>query len=590
MTADSVSPPTAPQLHTSFNVEVAMRDGAILRCNVTRPVGEGRWPVILMRTPYDKDGWVVSATMDILQIARSGYVVIVQDTRGRFASDGEFQPFVDDGRDGADTIEWAAAQPYASGDVFLFGYSYCAFTQWAAAVERPPALRAFAPFVPIGSPWRSFIFRGGAFELGTLALWFMIVGQDRLTRRYRDEADHRTAALVALGEAIGALDRDGYSALPLERFEPLAQLGLETEFSDLVLSREDGISPLASGLAAAQACQLVEVPALIVTGWYDVFASGALDQYVAMRSSAGSSAARTGTRLIVGPWNHQMGGNIIGERNFGLAAAPSAVNGVGLGTCAVNFFNSHIQGTPAGEQPVRLFVMGVNQWRDEAEWPLAREQATSYYLHSGAPAKLSLEPGKTPPSRYDYDPADPAPTHGGSGIGLAELAGPRDQRLIEGRDDILVFTSEALPAPLEVTGIPIAEIWAASTAEDTDFVVRLIDVAPDGTAYNISEGIVRARYRENPDEPGQARPLVPGEPTLFRIELTPTSNVFKSGHRLRVHVTSSNFPRWDRNLNIMSRDGATLADAIVAQQTIFHSAVHSSRVILPVIPLPAEGD
>lgn len=241
--------------------------------------------------------------------------------------------------------------------------------------------------------------------------------------------------------------------------------------------------------------------------------------------------------------------------------------------------------------PVKIFVMGANVWRDEQEWPLARAVETRLYLSSGGNANtlhgdgvLSPKAEASAPDHFIYNPANPVRTHGGNALGLTLLAGPRDQRCIEERHDVLVYSSAILDDDLEVTGPVSVELWASTSAEDTDFVARLVDVDPHGVAFNLCEGILRARYRERPTDMHEVRPIVPGEPTLYRIELSPTSNLFKRGHRIRLDVTSSCFPRWARNLGILNDRDATLADAASATQTVLHDEQYPSCVVLPVIP------
>lgn len=587
-----MSLPSQAENDILFQVDVPMsaRDGVILRGNIARPAGEGQWPVIVVRTPYSKDAPTMNPVLDPIGLAREGFVVVVQDVRGRFTSDGDFVPFVAEEADGADLIAWAAAQPFSTGDVFALGASYQGFAQWAAATQRPAALRAIAPHQSPSTPWHSFFFRGGVPELGGVASWLLSLAPDILLRRHRENPTELGAALTRLLVEIDALATDGFASLPLTPFAPLARHGLD-EYLTALLTPDEVLSPLLQAHIAAQQYEQITVPALISGGWYDYFCQGAIDQFVGMRTRGGSSQARERTRLIIGPWTHAVQGSINGERNFGLGVVVGAAGRGGLRAETVRFFREQLGDAKASGAPVTIFVMGANVWRDEDEWPLARTQETAWYLASNGHANglsgdgsLSPTMRSSPPDHFVYDPAAPVPTWGGNNLGATELAGPRDQRVIEQRADVLVYTSEVLPVDLEVTGSAVVELWFASSAPDTDVVARLVDVLPDGTAYNVAEGILRARYRHTPKMMGAGVPLSPNELARLLIELTPTSNVFKAGHRIRLDLTSSGFPRWARNLNIWEQHGATLAQAQTAHQTVLHDEAHPSRVILPIIP------
>jgi uncharacterized protein len=587
-------PSTIPvtELTVECNVGVSMRDGAILRCDIARPKGEGRWPTIVVRTPYSKDTWWGYGFAMVHILAKQGFVVIVQDTRGRYSSEGggDYVPFVSDGPDGADTIAWAAALPFSSGDVFAMGISYHGFTQWASATQQPPALKAIAPCQSWSSPWRSLVYRGGVLELGGLAGWCMGIGGNVLMRRHKDDPAALMAAMGPYMAAFNALSSDGINSLPLDRFEPLAANQIGDAFFALIGATRTSNSPMMQAMTAASDYAKVTVPAYILGGWYDFFVQGAIDQFVGMRAGAATPDARERTRLVMGPWTHGGQTQISGERNFGPFSMPMVMGPGGVAGDMLKFFREQITGSAPSAAPVKIFVMGANVWRDEQEWPIARTRVVSWVLSSTGHAAsrpddgmIGPDAGPSVPDRFVYDPAHPIPTCGGASLGSSDLAGPRDQTRIEARADVAVYTSQVLAEPLEVTGSAVVELWIASEVEDTDFVARLVDVQPDGIAYNVADGILRARYRDDPEQMGPGKRLVPGEPTLMRIELTPTSNLFKTGHRLRLDVTSSCFPRWARNLNIWDQASATLAEARIARQTIFHDEAHPSRVLLPVI-------
>lgn len=567
---------------------VPTRDGALLKCNVARPAGDGRWPVIVCRTPYGKDSFKSDPLMDLTGIAREGFVVVLQDVRQRFRSggDGDFVPFVHEGADGEDLVAWAAAQPFSTGDVFAVGASYSGVAQWAAAVRQPAALRAIAPHQSPSNPASSLFFRGGVLELECVVPWLLAFHVNTIMRRHAQDPAAMGRALTTLLADLDTELASALASLPIDPLAPLARHGLDAALHDIVAGDAAQQSPMWRALCEAQAFERVTVPALISGGWYDIFCQGAIDQFIGMCTRGGSAEARERTRLIVGPWTHASQSATQGERYFGLRSSAGAMGKGGLRGETLRFFRE-----PVAAAPVTIFVMGANEWRDEHEWPIARTTWTPWHLSSGGHANslegdgvLSADARPSAADRFDYDPANPVPTWGGGIIGIAELAGPRDQRVIERRDDVLVYTSDVLARDMEVTGSVVVELWAASSAVDTDFVARLVDVQPDGTAYNVADGILRGRYRADANVRGDGVPLVPFEPALFRIELTPTSNLFKAGHRIRLDVTSSCFPRWARNLNVWDERGATLADATVAHQQILHDAQFASRVLLPVVP------
>lgn len=581
-----MSDPLPSEVIIHYDVPCTLADGTVLRADIARPAGEGRWPVILARTPYGK-ATAPGFTTDLTHGARHGFVTIIQDVRGRGTSDGKaaFRAWVDEGCDGAEAVEWAATLPWSDGAVYMSGPSYLGFVQWAAAAEAPPSLRAINPIVPVGPFRRSFVFCGGVLELELNGYWWTMIGVEALLR----SPDAGQAAVSQVAGALEALARDhGYDHLPLSRFEPVAGSPLGAQLFELL--RENGDGAFSAASARANDYTRITVPALVVAGWYDIFVRSSLDQFVGMRSSGGSEAARTRTRLIVGPWAHHPQGKMTGERISPGSAAIQALNPFGHMGLAARYF-ADLAAEADDAAPVKIWVMGAEKWRDEWEWPPARTVVSPWYLSSGGHANssegdglLAPEQGRGEPAdNFCYDPANPVPTRGGAVFGVSCVPGGSDQTVIERRDDVLVYTSAVLDADMEVTGMPVVELWFATDVVDTDFVARLVDLHPDGTARLISDGILRARYRNDPDSYIPAPPLEPGRPYLMRIELLPTSNLFKAGHRLRLDVTSSCFPRWARNLNIWDEWGGTLADARVAHQQVLHDDAHPSRVLLPVV-------
>ena len=569
-----------PQAITvEFDVEAPMRDGTLLRANIYRPAGDGRWPVLLTRLPYGKDFAIAGLVLDPAQAARQGYVVIIQDTRGRFRSDGDWAPFRTEAADGVDTIAWAAALPFADGQVGMFGASYFGFTQWAAAVQQPPALKALAPMITWADPFNGVGYRAGALELGTAANWHLNMGLGVLVRRHGQNLAALGPAVFALCREIDALSSSGYWSLPIAEFTPVRRHAVAPAFFDTITAPLDRAQEPASYTAILGRHDQVQVPTFNIGGWYDIFLADTIANFAAMRAQ-GKPA-----KLLIGPWSHTRQTSMLGDINFGFGAQAAFINlQTDLASQHLRWFDHWLKGRDTGmlaEPPIKLFVMGANVWRDEPAWPLARARNTPYYLRAGG--ELSPEPPDAePPDRYDYDPSNPAPTHGGALLMTPEYpAGPLDQRSIEARADVLVYRTAPLERDTEITGPIGLRLWAASSAPDTDFVARLTDIAPNGRSFNLTDGIIRARYRGFAQ--GQPPTLIePGRAYEYAIDLWATSNLFRAGHRIGLQITSSCFPRWDRNPNTGHPFGAD-AELQVAHQTLLHDREHPSQVLLPLV-------
>jgi hypothetical protein len=585
------------QVTVDFDVSATMRDGVLLRANVYRPVGDGRWPVLLTRLPYGKDLPGASSVLDPLTAARRGYVVIVQDTRGRFASEGAWEPMRNEALDGLDTLAWAAQLPYSNGEVGMFGASYFGFTQWATAVHNPPELKVMAPYITWNDPLNGLIFRGGAFELGTSASWQLMMGANVLMRRHMPDADPAQMGMDLYGwvQDFDALGPQGYWSLPLKAYSPLAFKDIAPAFFEPIqtpMSRE-----LVEPMAILGKHEQVTVHTFNIGGWYDIFLHATLENFRIMREHGSTPEARQ-SKLLVGPWVHGGSSNPVGEKNFGFASTPGLINlQSDIMSMQLRWFDHFLKQNDTGilsEAPVKLFIMGANRWRDEQEWPLARATEVHYYLHSAGQAQTltgdgslsTTVPAAEPSDHYAYDPANPVLTRGGALLMTPEYRpGVADQRVTEQRPDVLVYSTPVLEQDVEVTGPISVHLWASSSALDTDFVARLVDVYPDGYAQNLTDGIIRARYRDftKGDEPSL---LEPHQAYAYDIDLWATSNLFLQGHRIRLDITSSNFPRWDRNPNTghdFGTDGPQ--DLVIAQQTILHDAEHASYITLPLIPL-----
>jgi putative CocE/NonD family hydrolase len=518
--------------------------------------------------------------MNVVQAARAGYVVIVQDCRGRFASEGAFDYFhslPQEGPDGYDTVEWAAALPYADGQVGMFGGSYFGWTQWAPAMQRPPHLRAIAPAITWAKATDGLVYRGGAMELGLGLSWYLSMSLAAVGRKLAAEGIPPAQIAETVGKLASALDRlctGGYGEAPLNDLPTLRETGL-SELIRPLLDGGPGALPQAWNVVHAA----VDVPTLSIGGWYDIFTQATLDAYAAMR------AAGRPSQLVMGPWIHGTElRSTIGEVDFGVGAGAASIGlQTSLTALQLRWFDHWLRGVDNGverEAPAKVFLMGENRWLDLPDWPPAEARAQPFYLHPGAALGPAAPTDALALTRYAYDPADPAPTLGGNTLMAGVYpAGVVDQRPLARRPDVLTFLGAPLERPLTIMGRVTANLWVSSSAPDTDFVVRLLDVRPDGAMHNLCDGILRARYREGLDAP---RWLQPGVVYALPIDLWSTAHTVQAGHRLGVMVTSSSFPRWDRNWNT-TEDPATAASGQIAQQAIWHDAAHPSHIVLPVM-------
>lgn len=560
------------------NVPAEMRDGVVLRADIYRPDAPGPFPALLRRTPYSKNAG--DSADGFRAWASKGYVVVVQDTRGRYASEGVAVPH-DEAEDGYDTVEWVASLPGVNGDVGMWGGSYLATTQLTAAGLAPPSLVAIAPHSSYTSRY-DMVFQGGAFYLSDGLGWNLGQAADVRRRRAGASFVERDGPIGLSAEERTRLREEWLWQVPLRSLDVMDLHELAPGYAWMLEhpSYDSFWETYEIGLRHDR----FEVPALHTTGWYDTLLKGTLGNYVGVAARAATEQARQGQRIIIGPWTHSSPtpeSRSIGDVDFGPAA------GMDYAGLLDRWFDHWLRGgdpSVADFGPVRLFVMGSNEWRDEASWPLERAVPTPFYLHSRGraatdPEDGSLdrrEPRSEPPDRYVYDPADPVPTFAMSGYSRA----PYDPTPLQSRPDVLVYTSEPFAEAMEVTGYVELVLWISSSAPDTDFTGKLIDVAPDGTARTLTDGILRVRYRN-----GSTRPelLTPGQPVELRLDLLATSNVFLPGHRVRLEVSSSNFPRFDRNPNT-GADFATGGELRIAEQTLYHDSTRPSHLLLPVVP------
>ena len=559
------------------DVPAKMRDGVTLRADIYHPDMAGKFPVLLQRTPYSKiNGWDNGF---FFKAAAQGYVVVVQDVRGRYTSEGDWYPFIHETEDGYDSVEWAASLPYSDGRVGMFGGSYVGATQMLAASAHPPHLAGICPSVTASNYHDGWVYQGGAFEQWFSESWASGLAHDTLDR--------------AVSKATNA--RAGEKALPLGAY-PLFNFptseGADISTQALAPYFLDWLAHPAyddywKQLSLEERYADFRIPVLHIGAWHDIFLRGTLHNYAGLKTSAGTDAARQGQHLVVAIGGHAGEGRKIGDLDFGPEAAKYSETETTLRW--YDFLFKGVQNEFAGKR-VKIFVMGLNQWREEEDWPLARARSTKYFLNSHGSANsvrgdgslTTISPGAEPADAFTYDPGKPVPTIGGplccDGDHLAP--GPRDQRTVEERNDVLIYSTPPLDHDMEVTGPVQLQLFASSSAVDTDFTAKLVDVYPDGSAFNLTEGILRAKYRNSQSI---AAALAPGKIYPLTIDLVATSNLFRVGHRIRLEVSSSNFPRFDRNLNT-GDTAATSAKWISATNTIIHDAAHPSALVLPVVP------
>ena len=569
------------------NVTATMRDGTVLRADIWRPDAPGKFPVLLTRTPYYKsEPRHYISGVDPVRTVGEGYVIIYQDVRGRFASEGEwaYEAELDDGYD---AVEWAASLPFSDGNVGMFGISYLGITQWMAASAKPPHLKAIFP-QQIGNGGE-YIRARGVFNYGGMLMWAATMAGDRLMRRAAAGDDVRAAVKDLMGIMDGM--PDAHARLPISGGNPVVSENFPTYDRWLAELENDDFW---RRISWAHRLKDIDIPVFSLGSWHDLVPGGTTELFAGMCERAPSDKTRKSQKLLMGPWVHgQLASDVVSELYMGLSSTALLSDLPGL---HIRWFDHWLKGKDTGfmnEPPVRIFVMGDNVWRSENEWPLARTKWTNYYLHSSGRANTRDGDGMldaSPPAAaepfdaYLYDPRNPVPTVGGPtllpGTMIGANAGPKEQSRVESRADVLVYTTAVLESDVEVTGPLKATLYARTTAPDTDWTVKLVDVHPDGRAYSVMDGIVRARYRSGPSHPEL---LEPGKVYEYQIDLQATSQVFKKGHRIRVQVSSSNFPCYPRNPNT-GRPIATETELVPAMQTVLHDADHPSHIRLPIIP------
>ncbi len=552
------------------NVMVPMRDDIKLAADIYFPSKPGPFPVLLVRTPYDKKNNQYGGVDSARYYAENGYVVVLMDSRGLFASEGQWYPYVDEGRDGYDAQQWIGEQPWCDGKIGMYGTSYPGFVQLLSAPYRSPYVKALLPNAAQSDNFGAIWSTNGLYHLATALIW---------------GTSHEA---IATGQTLPPLNwMSVMNHLPLR--SAMDQVGIHSQFVADTISH-DTYDDFWRQMSVRHLYDQMDVPALHTTGWYDDLTAETLLNFTRMRELSRSEHARKWQRLVIGPWGHGWRSNPnYGDINFGDEMA------IDFRSLHLRWFDYHLKGISNGleeEAPIRIFVMGDNVWRDEYEWPLARTRSTKLFLHSNGSANsrfgdgtlTSEPPVAEPPDRYRYDPRHAVPSYGGHGCCGYGLTpdGPLDQRSTQQRQDVLVYSTEPLAEDTEVTGAAEVQLFFSTDVVDTDFIATLSDVYPDGRAIAITEGAIRTRFRDSLEEPSL---LNPGEVYEVRIRLWETSIVFKAGHRIRLHISSSSFPRFNRNLNSgKPLADETEADLRVAAQTIYHDGQHRSALVLPMIP------
>ncbi len=557
--------------------DAPMRDGVQLKIDIFRPKSKGRFPAVLQQTPYNKNGQVARAK----NFAARGYVVVNVDSRGRFESGGEWDPFSPKHKtDGYDLVEWIAEQPWCSGSVGTYGLSYMGWTQWWTATQTPPALKAIVPEVAPPDHFYNCPYQNGIF-----VCWMMDWAGSTSARQ-----PHRAGPGAYGGFAV---DREkAYDKLPYIDFDKTRNYKPNTWWRKWIQQNTaNGEYWRAISYQTPESYAKVKVPSLAISGWFDANFPGTPMNYLAMKKHGGSEAARH-PRIVIGPWEHIINRHRIAA---GIDFGKQAI--IDWDGYVLRWFDYHLKGIDNGvlkDPPVHVFVMGRNKWRATEDWPLPQTQFTKYYLRSNGKVNsadgsgsLSIQPpGNEQADEYVYDPNNPTPS---AAFANGHIDGPRDISKSASRNDVLVYDTPVFTEDVEVVGPITASLFAATSCRDTDWMIRLVDVYPDGRALFLGEGVMRARHRD-PEHGGAFNPnklsmIEPDQPYEYRINFwRPTGNVFASGHRIRIEISSSYYPYYLRNPNTSEENIGLATKFQVANQKIYHDTARPSHVVLPVIP------
>jgi putative CocE/NonD family hydrolase len=566
------------------DVPAAMRDGTILRADVYRPRTSDPVPVILMRTQYGKSGAQSGARYQPPDwFASHCYLVVVQDIRGQGASAGIFSEFTHDQTDGYDSVEWAAALPGSDGKVGMYGSSYVGATQWLAAVTAPPHLVTIVPANTASDYYDGWTYEGGEFRLAFVLPWAMESIATTAAQNRNDEA--------AVHE-LAAATKDPTRWLNFRPFKDLPPMqpgnaAVAPWYFDWI--RHSTRDDFWRQFSIRDRYASVTVPVMHFEGWYDAFLAGGVENFAGMVAHGANDNARANQRLVIGPWDHVDWGRP-DAKPAPMLKAIGAVGDSPINTLMLDWYDHFLKGKDngvAGTPRVDYFLMGANVWKTAPSWPLPTTKPTAYYLSGSGGADregqlVDAPPATDPPDGYTYDPRFPAPSLGGHSCCGAQSGpqGPYDQTPVEQRSDVLVYTSAPLPHDTEVTGGTTVHLWAESSSPDTDFTAKLTVVKPDGEIMNLNDGILRTSFRDSLSNPS---PSTPNQPIAYRIQIWPTSYEYRAGDRIRLEISSSDYPQFAPNPNTGEPFGQS-ANTVVATQTILHDAAHPSSITLPVIP------
>ena len=566
------------------NVPMVMRDGVILRADVYRPDDKDKHPAILMRTPYNKVNMedMASPKFDFIM---AGYAIVFQDVRGRFASEGKYEagdPSLSrEGADGYDSVECLANQPWCDGNICTAGASANGHLQWILAEENPPHLKAISPWMvgptqdvgrPIGVTILSVVVSNTAFMALDIA--------DKLEKSGKDVSEMRQMVKLAATNP-----EEVYNFLPLKDAPHFMFEGIQEMWRARI---SNAVPDSKATRDVPFPYEKIKVPCFYVSGWYDNFAESTIDSFLKMRNKGSSKLVREGQYIVMGPWSHGQLIGSLGDIDFGSPFGIADARGAQIAQQNIAFYDKYLRGKDIKLPAVNYFVMGRNVWKTADAWPPPQNQWQRFFLHSGGSANNSSdngiltkdEPGSEPVDIFVYNPQLPVPTTGGRGrAACGFVCGPIEQSHVERRDDVLLYTTPELKEDIEISGPLKLHLFAATSARDTDFTAKFCDVYPDGRSFNVTDGIIRARYRK-----GVVPKLInPGEVNEYIIDLGNVSQVFRKGHKIRIDISSSNFPTYDRNMNTGNPIGED-AYGITATQTIYHSSIYASYIDLPVIP------
>ncbi len=588
MATEITAPPVRhANITVKYDVPAKMRDGITLLADIYRPDSTGDFPVLLMRTPYDKSLAQNTVYLNPAWYARYGYMVVVQDCRGRYSSEGNWYPYDAEAADGHDSVEWAASLQGSNGSVAMYGFSYPGAIQMQTAATQPRGLKTIVPAMTACDFFEGWTYEGGAFSQAFIQSWVMYLCQDTARRAGETTLQKEMwQSFMSLPSGYWDTPIDG-AVLSAEKHAPYYLDWLKHDTYDEYWKKS----------SIRNLYPQITVPVMHVGGWYDVFVSGTINNYIEMNKLSASDSTRGEQKLVIGPWHHLPWQQQIASCDFG-SDARNIVNLLQLNWLDKHMGDASTTAPAAGsvatslqEARVSVFVLNLNEWKNLTEWPPSNAKENLLYLHSGGRANSLSGDGSLSPTApadepwdaYLHDPSSPVLSQGGHSCCFEELApmGPVSQRKNEIRNDVLVYTSDVLDQDVTVMGLIKVQLFAASTAVDTDFAVMICDVAECGRSINIVNSMVRASRRSSITDPTV---IEPDKIYQYNIDVGWTAALFEKGHRIRLSIASSNFPHFGRTPNSDSLPHkADINDWKIARQTVYHDSNHSSSLILPVV-------